>query len=154
MAELTLKRGYPGGSNLITRAFNRRELSAGGCRRESQKDFKCEEELTCFCLTMEGATWERVCAASKSKQQSLTDSHQGDRDLHPTPARNQTLPTPEWAWEKVLPQRFQVRVQLVHNFVSACDAPSRDPLSLPRNTKSSLWSWHFHWVTSGARRKD
>lgn len=99
MAQVTLKRGYPGRSHLITRALKRRELSAGGCRREIQKHFKHEEELTCFCLKMEGATWERVWAASKSEQQSLADSQQGDRDLHPAPARKRSLPTPERACE-------------------------------------------------------
>lgn len=34
MAQLTWKRGYPGGSNLITWSFRRRELYTGGCRWE------------------------------------------------------------------------------------------------------------------------
>lgn len=98
MAQLTLKGGDPGGSNLITWAFKRRELSAAGCRSKSQKVLKPEKELTCFCLKMEGATWEGVWAASKSKQQS----QQRERDLHPPPARKWVLPTPDWAWKRVL----------------------------------------------------
>ena len=56
MAQLALTRSYPGASNLITRALKRGELSAGGHRRGSQKEFKPEGGTDMLLSEMEGAT--------------------------------------------------------------------------------------------------